>query len=72
MQLYRLRGGPVPWKGRVEVKVGGVWGSICDLSWDLDDANVVCRNLGFGYAKTVFSRSHFGRSAATTHFSGLK
>lgn len=72
LQLYRLRGGPTPWQGRVEVRVGGVWGSICDLLWDMKDANIVCRNLGFGSAKKVLTRSHYGRSSAKVHFSGLK
>jgi hypothetical protein len=43
----RLRGSSSRNRGRVEICVDGVWGTVCDDHWDSTDANVACKQLGF-------------------------
>ena len=54
------------------MRKNGEWGTICDLGWDLTDASIVCRNLGYGSAKTIYGRSSFGRGIDSTHYSELE
>ena len=43
----RLAGGASDLDGRVEVCLGGQWGSVCADSWTTEAANVACGQLGF-------------------------
>ena len=42
-----LVGGTNETEGRIEICRGNRYGTVCDDRWDLADASVVCRQLGF-------------------------
>ncbi|XP_068677075.1 uncharacterized protein [Montipora foliosa] len=56
----RLRGHSSLRKGRVEIFYYDQWGTICDDGWDINDANITCRQLGFPGASAAYHGSYYG------------
>ena len=43
----KLVGGQSSFQGRLEVCLLGVWGTVCESSFDNSDARVACQQLGY-------------------------
>ena len=50
----------------MEVYHNGEWGTICDDSWDIKDATVVCRQLGYNNAIHSHKSAYFGQGSGNT------
>uniref|UniRef100_A0A673BAX1 Soluble scavenger receptor cysteine-rich domain-containing protein SSC5D n=1 Tax=Sphaeramia orbicularis TaxID=375764 RepID=A0A673BAX1_9TELE len=55
----RLVNGNDQCSGRVEVRYGEVWGTVCDTDWTMNKAQVVCELLDCGHAVSVPGGAHF-------------
>ena len=61
-------GGATPLEGRVEVFLLGHWGTVCDYNWDIFDAVVVCRQLGYPRAVDATTGAAFGSGSGPSWY----
>ncbi|XP_053387660.1 deleted in malignant brain tumors 1 protein-like [Mercenaria mercenaria] len=58
----RLVGGSGPFGGRVEIQIDGVWGTVCDRDFHINDATVMCRMMGL-LPTGFMPGAHFGQGS---------
>ena len=44
------------------------WGTVCDDRWDINDANVVCRQLGYSRATSASENAAFGEGSGPIYY----
>ncbi len=65
----RLVAGTSSLEGRLEVCIGGRWGTVCDDDWDESDAGVACSQLGFSRGGAVAHlNAFFGQGSGPIFF----
>ena len=70
--IVRLVNGPTKHEGRVEIYHNGEWGTVCDDGWDLNDAQVVCKELGIGNAIYARHGAFYGQGRGSVWLSNLQ
>ena len=61
--LVRLVNGSTEYEGTIELYDYGYWDPVCADQWDLDGADIVCRDLGFGPAIAARKQENYRRDS---------
>ena len=67
-----MASGTISTEGRLEVYHNLVWGSIVDADWNITDATVACRQLGFLGAVKAYSKGEFGNGNGPVYMRDVK
>ncbi|XP_034383885.1 deleted in malignant brain tumors 1 protein-like isoform X2 [Cyclopterus lumpus] len=62
----KLSDGPNRCIGRVELFDKGQWGTVCGESWDVNDANVACRQMDCGSTHKITNTAEYGHGTGQT------
>ncbi|XP_039257531.2 uncharacterized protein LOC120334142 [Styela clava] len=65
INVVRLFGSSSKNIGTVGIFKYGEWGTVCDDSWDINDANVICRMLGFNRATAAPGAAKYGQGTGS-------
>ena len=68
----RLVGANSTTEGRVEILHDGLWGTVCDDSFDILDAHVICRQLKLGKALEARTRAKYGQGTGKIWIDDLR
>ncbi|XP_043944244.1 deleted in malignant brain tumors 1 protein-like [Protopterus annectens] len=64
----RIVNGTNRYSGRVEIFFNNTWNPVSTEGWDINDANVVCRSQGYGFALAAINDSSLGIISSSTWF----
>ena len=56
----------------MEVYYNGTWGTVCGDHWDINDARVVCRQLGFRDALNASTNASFSWRTGPSLLDGVR
>ncbi|XP_021341793.1 neurotrypsin-like [Mizuhopecten yessoensis] len=62
----RMVDGPTEFEGRLEIWSGIRWGSVCNIGWHPDNAQVVCRELAYSGVTSVDGETDYGQGRGPT------
>ena len=68
----RLENGTTPHSGRVSIRYGNSWSTLCYEGLDYNDVKVICRMLGYVYVNHVYAVRTPSSANSSVWFSGIE